>query len=136
MKKQESIFGLLTQKPWEESQAKIDNEHDGKTLNLSKYKLGLRTIMVVSTILFSLFIVAYSDRMLVHDWRSMPEPWVLWLNTVILILSSIVFHFTKIASDKNQINKVKNGLYLSGFLAYFFLFGQLIAWYQLMNLGF
>ena len=96
MSKSKSIFSLLFEKPWEENQIKIDNQHQGKTLNLSKYKLGLRTIMVVSTVLFSLFVVAYSDRMLVHDWRSMPEPWLLWLNTGVIILSSLVFHFTKL----------------------------------------
>ncbi|MBO6483727.1 MAG: alternative cytochrome c oxidase polypeptide CoxN, partial [Pelagibacteraceae bacterium] len=63
------FFKTLAEKPWEESQAKIDNEHQGKTLSLSKYKLGLRTIMVVSTIIFSFFIIAYADRMLIHDWR-------------------------------------------------------------------
>ena len=92
--------------------------------------------MVVSTVIFSLFIVAYSDRMLVHDWRSMPEPWLLWLNTGVIILGSLVFHFTKLASDKNQNNKTKNGLYLVGFLAYSFLIGQLIVWYQLMSTGY
>ena len=40
MKKKESIFQLLTQKPWEPAQAKIDDLHDGETLNLSKGKLG------------------------------------------------------------------------------------------------
>ena len=136
MCKSKSIFSLLFEKPWEENQIKIDNQHQGKTLNLSKYKLGLRTIMVVSTVLFSLFVVAYSDRMLVHDWRSMPEPWLLWLNTGVIILSSLVFHFTKLASDRNQNKRVKNGLYLVGILAYSFLLGQLFAWYQLMNSGY
>ncbi|HJO76120.1 MAG TPA: alternative cytochrome c oxidase polypeptide CoxN, partial [Pelagibacteraceae bacterium] len=64
------FFETLAEKPWEERQAKIDNKHQGKTLSLSKYKLGLRTIMVVSTIIFSFFIIAYADRMLIHDWRS------------------------------------------------------------------
>ena len=136
MSKEKTIFQTLTEKPWEEDQIKIDNEHQGRTLNLSKYKLGLRTIMVVSTIIFSLFIVSYSDRMLVHDWRSMPEPWLLWLNTGVLLLSSFVFHFTKLAADRNEHEKTKNGLYLIGFLAYSFLIGQLLVWYQLMSSGY
>ena len=70
------IFQLLTEKPWETDQIEADNEHQGRTLNLTKHKLGLRTIMAASTVLFSLFIVAYSDRMLVSDWRNMPEPWL------------------------------------------------------------
>ena len=130
------FFKILAEKPWEESQAKIDNEHQGKTLSLSKYKLGLRTIMVVSTIIFSFFIIAYADRMLIHDWRSMPEPWLLWANTGILILSSIMFHLTKIASDRQHNDKIKKGLYFIGFLAYTFLFSQLLVWYQLLNSGY
>ena len=136
MNKSKGIIALLFEKPWEKDQIEIDNKHQGQTLNLSKYKVGLRTVMVVSTVIFSLFIVAYSDRMLVHDWRSMPEPWLLWLNTGVIILSSLVFHFTKLASDKNQNDKTKNGLYIVGFLAYSFLIGQLLAWYQLMSSGY
>ena len=124
------------QKPWEASQVAIDNDHDGKTFGISKAKLGVRTVMTVSTVLFSLFIVAYSDRMLIHDWRSMPEPWLLWVNTAVLIINSYFFHKTKIAADQNNAIKIKNGLYIVGFLAYSFLIGQIIVWYQLMNLGY
>ena len=52
-KKEESFFKLISQKPWESSQAILDNEHDGKTVAVSKAKLGVRTVMVVSTVLFS-----------------------------------------------------------------------------------
>ena len=90
-KKEESFFKLISQKPWEASQAILDNEHDGKTFADSKAKLGVRTVMVVSTVIFSLFVVSYSDRMLIHDWRSLSEPWLLWVNTIILILTSICF---------------------------------------------
>ena len=109
-KRELNIFKLLSQKPWEESQSIIDNQHDGKTLASSKAKLGVRTVMVVSTVIFSLFVVSYSDRMLVHDWKSLSEPWLLWINTVILILTSFVFHKGKIYSDKNNFEKVKNSL--------------------------
>ena len=91
-KRELNIFKLLSQKPWEPSQATIDNEHDGKTLGLSKTNLGVRTIMVVSTVIFSLFVVSYSDRMLVHDWKSLSEPWLLWINTVILIFTLSLIH--------------------------------------------
>ena len=38
-KKEESFFKLITQKPWEASQAILDNEHDGKTLAVVKRNL-------------------------------------------------------------------------------------------------
>ena len=136
MKKKKSIFQLLTEKPWETDQIESDNDHEGRTVNLTKQKLGLRTIMAASTVLFSLFIVAYSDRMLVNDWRNMPEPWLLWFNTGILVISSIVFHQATKYAEKEIFDKTKNCLYFIGFLAYSFLIGQLIVWYQLINTGY
>ena len=134
-KKELNIFKLLSEKPWEASQAAIDNQHDGRTLDLSKAKLGVRTIMVVSTVIFSLFVVSYSDRMLVHDWRSLSEPWLLWINTIILIFTSFVFHKAKILSDKNEFEKTKNYLLLVGFLTFAFITGQLLVWQYYVNLG-
>ena len=134
-KKELNIFKLLSEKPWEASQAAIDNKHDGKTLNLSKAKLGVRTIMVVSTVIFSLFVVSYSDRMLVHDWKSLSEPWLLWINTGILIFTSLVFHKAKIYSDKNEFEKTRNTLLLVGFLSFAFITGQLLVWQHFINIG-
>jgi len=136
MKKKENIFQLLTQKPWEPSQAKIDNEHEGRTLALSKAKLGVRTIIAVSTVIFSLMIVGYADRMFMYDWASMPDPWLLWVNTGVLIISSFFFYKVKVAADQKQLEKVKNGLLLIGFLAFTFLVGQLLVWQHLIKLGY
>ena len=134
-KKELNIFKLLSQKPWEPSQAILDNEHDGKTLASSKAKLGVRTVMVVSTVIFSLFIVSYSDRMLVHDWKSLSEPWLLWINTGILIFTSFIFHKAKVYSDKNKFEKSKNTLLLVGFLSFAFITGQLLVWQHFINIG-
>ena len=136
MKKKETIFQLLTQKPWDPAQAKIDNMHDGETLDLSKGKLGLRYIMVVSSIFFSLFIVTYADRLVYADWQQMPEPLLLWFNTLILFISSAVFISTQIAAKNNQFEKVKQKLLIIGYLALAFLLGQLLVWLQLINLGY
>jgi len=134
-KKELNIFKLLSEKPWEASQKAIDDQHDGKTLALSKAKLGVRTIMVVSTVIFSLFVVSYSDRMLVHDWRSLSEPLLLWINTIILIFTSFVFHKAKVLSDKNEFEKAKNHLLVVGFLTFAFITGQLLVWQHYVNLG-
>ena len=136
MKKKETIFQLLTQKPWDPAQAKIDNMHDGETLNLSKGKLGLRYIMVVSSIFFSLFIITYSDRLVYADWQQMPEPLLLWFNTLILFISSAFFISAQTAAKNNQFAKVKQKLLIIGFLAFAFLLGQLFVWLQLINLGY
>ncbi|PPR45063.1 MAG: putative cytochrome c oxidase subunit 3 [Alphaproteobacteria bacterium MarineAlpha5_Bin11] len=136
MKKKESIFQLLTQKPWETPQAELDNLHDGETLNLSKGKLGLRFIMIVSTIFFCLFIVTYSDRMFYSDWRSMPEPVLLWINTIVLFITSGMFISAQAASKKNEFIIVKKRFVLIGIFSLIFLIGQLIVWQDLIKLGY
>jgi len=133
---QESIIKQLTQKPWEPGQAKVDNLHEGKTFNLHVGKLGLRYIMVVSTIMFCLFIVTYSDRMVYPDWQRMPEPALLWINTFILFLSSFVFVRIQLASKKNQFKNIKRELLVIGFLAFVFLIGQLLVWKNMVNAGY
>ena len=136
MKKKESIFQLLMQKPWDPTQVKVDNLHKGATLDLSKGKLGLRYIMVISTIFFCLFIVTYSDRLIYPDWQKMPEPLMLWLNSFILFISSIVFLNAQIAAKNSQFEIVKKRLIVIGVLALAFLVGQFLVWLQFISLGY
>ncbi len=136
MKKKLSIFKLLSQKPWDPKQIKIDNYHDGATLNLTNGKFGLRYLMVISTILFCLFIVTYSDRLVYPDWKKMPEPILLWLNTLLLFISSGVFVSAQRASKNNLFEIVRKRLILIGWLSLAFLVGQLIVWAQFYNLGY
>ena len=63
IKKEKNLFDLLSEKPWDLEQSNQDNLHSGKTINLTKAHLGLKGIMTVSIIFFSLFIVTYADRM-------------------------------------------------------------------------
>ena len=136
MKKKESIFRLLAQKPWDPTQMKVDNLHKGATLDLSKGKLGLRYIMIISTIFFCLFIVTYSDRLIYPDWQKMPEPLMLWLNSFILFISSIVFLNAQIAAKNSQFEIVKKRLIVIGVLALAFLAGQFLVWLQFISLGY
>jgi len=132
----ESLINQLTQKPWEPAQVKVDNLHEGKTFNLHVGKLGLRYLMVVSTIMFCLFIVTYSDRMVYDDWVRMPEPFLLWINTLILFISSFVFIRIQLAAKKNNFEKVKRQLILIGILSFAFLIGQLLVWQNMVEAGY
>ena len=136
MSKKNSIFKLLSQKPWDPDQAKLDNLHEGSTLDISKGKLGLRYLMIISTIFFCLFIVTYSDRLVYQDWKSMPEPILLWLNTLLLVITSAVFISAQIASNKNNFEIVKNRMIAIGLLSFLFLLGQLLVWQQMIDQGY
>ena len=54
------LFGALAAKPWDESQAKIDDFHQGRTFEgLSLQVSAVIIIFGVSTVLFSLVVTGY-----------------------------------------------------------------------------
>lgn len=99
-------------------------------------KVGLRVFLAVATVVFSLLVVAYADRMAGSDWRPMPVPWLLWLNTAILILSSAALQWAWGGARWGQLDVVSAGLLAGGVFAFAFLAGQLLAWQQLAAAGY
>ena len=131
-----SLFEQLTEKPWEQDRGTVVELHDGRFFALPQAKLGLRVFLVVISVLFLLFVVSYADRMAVSDWRPLPEPWLLWLNTAILVLSSVALQWAWISAKRQRIEGVRIGLLAGGILAFVFLAGQLVVWQQLIALGY
>ena len=131
-----NIIHELTKKPWMTAQVAVDDLHDGSESALPAAKIGLRVFIAVVTVLFSLFAVAYIERMAFADWRPLPEPWLLWLNTGLLILSSVALHQASVGARLGEIDRVRAGLLVGGGLAFAFLVGQLLAWQQLTALGY
>ena len=51
------LFGALIQKPWEESQVKVDNYHSGQTFSTLSPQMSAVIVMFgVSTVLLALFL--------------------------------------------------------------------------------
>jgi cytochrome c oxidase subunit 3 len=126
-----SILRQLTAKPWVTAQARIDDFHAGGTFSLPTAKLGLRVFLAVVTVLFMLLILAYGSRMAFEDWRPAPQLRLLWLNTAMLILSSLAMQWAQISARRGEIEGVWNGLRAGGVFAVAFLGGQILAWRQL-----
>ncbi|MFQ5784768.1 MAG: cytochrome c oxidase subunit 3 [Alphaproteobacteria bacterium] len=118
------------------AQGSIDDLYDGRESPLHTAKLGLRVFIVVASVLFSLSVVAYGDRMTLGDWRPLPEPWLLWLNTAILISSSVALQRALVSARRGQMDGVRAGLTAGCVLALAFLAGQLVVWQQLIGLGY
>ena len=133
---QVSFFHQLAEKPWVAAQGRIDDLHGGGEFALPTATLGLRVFLAVVTVLFSLLVVAYAERMEGADWRPLPEPWLLWLNTAVLILSSVALQWARVSVRRGHIDGVRDGLLVGGVCAYAFLAGQLLAWQLLAGLGY
>ncbi|MGH8475342.1 MAG: cytochrome c oxidase subunit 3 [Methylococcales bacterium] len=103
---------------------------------LAKPNVGLGVILVVLGMLFFLLFITYASRMQLGDWHPLPEPRILWLNTVLLVFSSCAFRWAKLAWSRSAIHTVYKTLLAAGILAFLFLAGQLLAWQQIRSSGY
>src|SRR3979411_1776295 len=82
--------------------------------SLPPAKIGLGVFLAVVGSLFALFISAYSMRMNLVDWRTVPVPRLLWFNTAVLVLSSVALQWAQVAARRNNIDGVIVGLCAGG----------------------
>jgi cytochrome c oxidase subunit 3 len=112
-------------------------------VSLPPGRIGLWVFLAVITSLFALFFTAYYMRMGhghgaghgITDWRSISKPPILWLNSGVLILSSVAMQVARRALASNLRERVHGYLFAGGAFAALFLIGQLVAWHQLRVSG-
>lgn len=126
----------LTAKPWDKVQREADDKFaGGVSLSLVPERVGLWVLLAVVTSLFGLFISAYNMRMMLADWTPVSDPGVLWLNTLLLLLSSAAFQWTRTVAERGDSARTSLGLVVAGLFAFAFLYGQLVAWDELKVSG-
>lgn len=124
----------LTERPWEQS-AVGPGPDSGAGFALPVATVALRMFLCVVGVLFSLLVVAYSQRMAYEDWRPTPPQWLLWWNTAVLVVSSAAFEWAAFNIRRGRLDEAKAGLLAAGLFAVVFLGGQLWAWQQLRALA-
>jgi cytochrome c oxidase subunit 3 len=130
-----NILRRLTEKPWLAPDIGDDLPAPG-ALPIANARLGLWVFLGVVTTLFGLFATAYMMRMEYTDWRSMPDPGLLWMNTLVLALGSIGLQTARSAARDGRITALRMGLLAGGLLTVLFLLGQFWAWRQLSAAGY
>jgi cytochrome c oxidase subunit 3 len=125
----------LAAKPWLEEGVIADWREESPS-SLPPAKIGLGVFLAVVGSLFALFISAYSMRMTMVDWRTLPVPKLLWFNTGVLVASSVALQWAYMAARRNDVDGVIIGLLVGGMSAVIFLVGQLLAWQQLNVAGY
>ena len=128
-----SIFSTLSTKPWVAERGYVSDSHG---FRLPTARVFLSVFLGVVTAIFGLLTAAYFIRMTYADWQSLPVPALLWLNTAILILSSVALQWARTSARHQQADRVRRGLLAGGALAFAFLVGQFLVWQQLGSLGY
>jgi cytochrome c oxidase subunit 3 len=117
---------------------------EGSTIPVAK--VGLGVFLAVVGCLFALLISAYFMRIDIAGstgavtngavLRAMPTPRLLWLNTGVLVVSSVALQCAQIAMQHGQRDAVRDALLLGAVSALIFLAGQLLVWRQLVDAGY
>lgn len=125
----------LASKPWLE-QGVIGDAAGMDAASPLPAKVGLGFFLVVAGSLFTLSISAYSMRLQGADWWPLPVPALLWLNTGLLIASSLALEWAKASARRPDMRRVRACLLAGGAFATAFLAGQLLAWRELYADGY
>jgi cytochrome c oxidase subunit 3 len=125
----------LTSKPWLEQGTALEFPGSG-AIGAATAKVGLGVLLSAIGSLFALFISAYFMRMQLADWRPVPKPTLLWVNTGTLMLSSAALQWARVQADRDDIRGVQTALLAAGVTALLFVAGQLFAWRQLVEAGY
>jgi cytochrome c oxidase subunit 3 len=134
-----SFLSPLLEKPWEQSGVA---HHQTRSREYTR-RSGLRLLLLVVSVLFLLFIIAFLMRSQYPDWQPLAENpthplfnlHTLWLNTVYLGLASLSIQWARIGKNRSSVS-LKLGLLLAGSFSIAFVTGQLLLWQQLNQQGF
>lgn len=114
-----------------------DGSPDGRGASRRASFTGLLVLIAASTMIFAALTSAFVVRRgMSEDWMSMPKPPVLYANTVVLLLSSIVLDFSRRALKAGNRGRFNLWWTIATALGILFLAGQAYAWWQLNEAGF
>ncbi len=131
-----SFFKSIFEKPW--NYQGDDPNFGGSEIaqGLHPKRIALRMFLAVVFVIFMLFIVAYFIRMELDDWSPMPESNLLWVNSLLLFICSVIMQWTRGAAKKGGAQSVKYGMVAAGIFTLAFVYGQVSAWEEMNNAGY
>jgi cytochrome c oxidase subunit 3 len=98
-------------------------------------KLGLWLALGSITMLFAAFTSAYIVRSAGQDWVPLQVPPLLWLNTAVLLLSSVTMEISRRSFVGWRPVAFRKWIAATAVLGTLFLAGQVVAWRQLAAQG-
>lgn len=133
-----SLYHDVTNKPWDKV-GLPDGIESKPVFAVPNERVALTILLVIASILFSLFIVSYYIRMQVGDWIPLATPDQLWLNTAALVFSSVFLQLAVYRSRSEVALSLVRGtglfFILGGLLAIVFIVGQYQVWVDLAAAG-
>jgi cytochrome c oxidase subunit 3 len=100
-------------------------------MNAKKFALWLFCVSVV--MIFGALTSAYIVRQAEGNWLVFELPQLFWVNTGIILMSSITMHWAYLSAKRDSLESVKIAMVLTTILGVSFLVGQYLAWGDLVD---
>lgn len=108
-------------------------EEARKPLSMHPKKFAMWLFIVSVIMIFAALTSAYMVRQGEGNWMTFDLPSLFWVNSGIIILSSITMHWAYLSAKRDNLEAVKLGLALTTVLGVAFLVGQYLAWVQMVQ---
>ncbi|MFC2187909.1 cytochrome c oxidase subunit 3 [Peijinzhouia sedimentorum] len=100
------------------------------SMNPKKFILWLFIVSIV--MIFAALTSAYIVRQAEGNWLQFEMPTMLYISSVVILLSSATLHWSYLAAKKDKLANLKIGIIITTILGFIFLATQFEAWKELV----
>ena len=108
-------------------------EEAKKPLAMNPKKFAMWIFIVSVLMIFGALTSAYIVRRAEGNWLDFVLPQLFWLNTGMIMISSMTMHWAYLAAKRDRLETVKIAMVITTILGVSFLVGQYMAWGQLVD---
>ncbi len=110
------------------------NRFDSQKSRILTFFLLLAILMTFGGLIAAYVVIATNN---VAEWKPLKNlPVQVWVSTIIILASSVTYHFAQTAIGRNNQQAAKNWLIATTVLGAAFISSQIMAWIALTNRGF
>lgn len=103
-------------------------------LGMNPLKFAMWLFIVSIVMIFASLTSAFVVRRSEGNWLEFDLPSLFWINSVIIILSSVSMHYAYISAKKDHFTSIKIGIIVTMVLGLIFLVAQYKAWEQMVDM--
>lgn len=107
-------------------------EEAKKPLSMHPKKFALWLFMASVMMIFAALTSAYIVRQAEGNWMVFDLPSLFWINTGVILLSSVTLHWGYLSAKRDDLGTVKLAVGITTLLGVGFLLGQWFAWEQMV----
>lgn len=113
----------------------LEMEQPKKPMAMNPKKFALWLFIVSIVMIFAAMTSAYIVRKGEGNWLEVDMPAIMYVSTVVLLLSSASMQYAFYAAKKDNLQPMKSALLVTTLLGCLFLVGQVIGWQKLNQQG-